>query len=118
MKYPKHLFLTYGSYESYWWTREDGLSHYSNCTPRDRAEVLQFSFAALQSPPLNDKNKANVFELTLTFLGIFVCVYSKFFIFRFRKHSKDAVMRDPMWYLKIVRSTFIAVMPLWHWLLL
>lgn len=76
MKYPKHLFLTYGSYESYWWTREDGLSHHSNCTPRDIAEVLQFSFAALQSPPPNDINKANVFELTVTFLRIFdMCIY-------------------------------------------
>ena len=45
MKYPKHLFLTYGSYEPQWWSIEDSLD--DQCNPKDRAEVLQFSLAAL-----------------------------------------------------------------------
>lgn len=52
MKYPKHLFLTFGSYESQWWTREDRFTEKLNCTARDRAEVLQFSFAASHHPSL------------------------------------------------------------------
>ena len=48
MRYPKHLFLTYGTYESQWWTLENdgsvegGLS----CNAEDRAKVLEFSLAA------------------------------------------------------------------------
>ena len=49
MKYPKHLFLTYGSYESQWWSREDSVEDL--CSPVDRAKVLEFSLAALHYPP-------------------------------------------------------------------
>ena len=48
LKYPRHLFLTYGSYESQWWSVED--SSDDQCSPNDRAEVLQFSLAALHYP--------------------------------------------------------------------
>ena len=49
MKYPKHIYLTYGTYESQWWTIEDETFHDVglNCSPEDRAEVLEFSLAAL-----------------------------------------------------------------------
>ena len=45
MRYPKHLFLTYGSYQPHWWTIEDKEEEL-NCSVEDRAEVLQFSLAA------------------------------------------------------------------------
>lgn len=52
MKYPKYLFLTYGSYESQWWTMDDDQTDLMECTPSDRADVLQFSLAALHFPSL------------------------------------------------------------------
>ena len=48
LKYPRHLFLTYGSYESQWWLVDD--KYEDQCSPKDRAEVLQFSLAALHYP--------------------------------------------------------------------
>ena len=60
MKYPKYLFLTYGSYESQWWTLEDD-EKLDDCSPKDRAEVLQFSLAALHYPPLR-RNVTYVIE--------------------------------------------------------
>ena len=50
MRYPKHLFLTYGTYESQWWAVEDNRSYVEeefNCSAEDRATVLEFSLAAL-----------------------------------------------------------------------
>ena len=47
MKYPKHLFLTYGTYESQWWIPPDDEDVHHLCTPEDRARVLEYSFAAL-----------------------------------------------------------------------
>ena len=50
MRYPKHLFLTYGTYESQWWAVEDDKSFVEeelNCSAEDRATVLEFSLAAL-----------------------------------------------------------------------
>jgi hypothetical protein len=50
MRYPKHLFLTYGTYESQWWAVEDDESFIKeelNCSAEDRAKVLEFSLAAL-----------------------------------------------------------------------
>ena len=50
MRYPKHLFLTYGTYESQWWAVEDYKSFVEeelNCSAEDRAKVLDFSLAAL-----------------------------------------------------------------------
>ena len=51
MKYPKYIYLMYGTYESQWWTIEDevltGLDLELNCSPEDRVEVLEFSLAAL-----------------------------------------------------------------------
>ena len=52
-RYPKHLFLTYGSYEFQWWTVEDQnfvAEEELDCTAEDRAKVLEFSFAALHFP--------------------------------------------------------------------
>lgn len=48
MRYPKHLFLTYGTYESQWWTLEnDGsVEGELRCNAEDRAKVLEFSLAA------------------------------------------------------------------------
>lgn len=43
MKYPKYVFLTYGSYsDSQWWTKEE-----VQCSPEDIAEALLFSLAVL-----------------------------------------------------------------------
>ncbi len=50
MRYPKHLFLTYGTYESHWWAVEDNenfVDEELNCSAEDRAKVLEFSLAAL-----------------------------------------------------------------------
>ena len=50
MRYPKHLFLIYGTYESQWWAVEDDKSFVEeelNCNAEDRATVLEFSLAAL-----------------------------------------------------------------------
>ena len=54
LKYPKHLFLTYGSYESHWWATNDSQVE---CTPTEMAEVLQFSLAALHFPSLSDNTE-------------------------------------------------------------
>lgn len=43
MKYPKYLFITYGTYETQWWRVED----VETCTAEQRAIGLQFSLAAL-----------------------------------------------------------------------
>ena len=50
MKYPQYVFLTYGTYESQWWTMEDEAltDDERKCSPEERAEVLEFSLAALQ----------------------------------------------------------------------
>ena len=47
MKYPKYLFLTYGSYESKWWIPPLDEDVYHQCTPEQRAEVLLYSLAVL-----------------------------------------------------------------------
>lgn len=54
MQYPKHLFFTYGSYESQWWTVKDHVLRegQTKCTPEERAGVLEFSLAALHFPSL------------------------------------------------------------------
>ena len=44
MKYPKYVFLTYGTYESQWWVKQSGDMDYE-CSSEDVAEVLQFSLA-------------------------------------------------------------------------
>ena len=57
-KYPKYLFLTYGSYESHWWATNDSQI---KCTPMEMAKVLQFSLAALHFPsPSDEMESANV----------------------------------------------------------
>ena len=55
MKYPRHLFLTYGTYESQWWSTKDDT--WDHCSPEQRAEVLQFSFAALHYPPSTESSQ-------------------------------------------------------------
>ena len=49
MKYPQYVFLTYGTYESQWWTMEDEAiaDDELKCSPEERAEVLEFSLASL-----------------------------------------------------------------------
>ena len=54
-RYPKHVFLTYGNYEAQWWSiRDDNTeeedSSVTGCSPKERAEVLQYSLAALHYP--------------------------------------------------------------------
>ena len=56
MKYPKHLFLTYGTYESQWWIPPDDEDVHHLCTPEDRARVLKNSFAALHFNFLKEDN--------------------------------------------------------------
>ena len=43
IKYPRYVFLTYGSYESQWWATQ----YNDECSLEDIAEVLQFSLAVL-----------------------------------------------------------------------
>ena len=56
MKYPRYLFLTYGTYKPLWWTTQGGDGEddpiIMGCSPEDRAEVLEFSLAALHFPSL------------------------------------------------------------------
>ena len=59
MKYPQYLFLTYGSYESQWWAAQ--MDEEVNCNPQDRAEVLQFSLAALHFPSFSSMNASAIF---------------------------------------------------------
>ena len=49
MKYPQYVFLTYGTYETQWWTiNDEALTDYElKCSPEERAETLEFSLAAL-----------------------------------------------------------------------
>ena len=58
MRYPKHLFLTYGTYESQWWTIEDDRSVEGElvCSAEDRASVLEFSLAASHYPSSRTAN--------------------------------------------------------------
>jgi hypothetical protein len=58
MKYPQYLFLIYGSYESQWWASK--MDEKVNCRPQDRAEVLQFSFAALHFPSFSSVNASTI----------------------------------------------------------
>lgn len=51
-KYPKYLFLTYGSHEMYWWATNDNRI---KCAPKEMAEALQYSLAALHFPSLPDE---------------------------------------------------------------
>lgn len=60
MKYPQYLFLTYGSYESQWWASQ--MDEPINCSPEDRAEVLQFSFAALHFPSFFSANASAIID--------------------------------------------------------
>ena len=46
IKYPKYLFVTYGTYETQWWSVED-VETPLQCTAEQRAMVLQFSLVAL-----------------------------------------------------------------------
>ena len=43
LKYPKHVFITYGSYDTQWWTAQTD----DSCSAEDRAEVLLYSLAVL-----------------------------------------------------------------------
>lgn len=51
-RYPRHLFLTYGNYEAQWWsTQDENREDVSvRCSSEERAEVLQYSLAALHFP--------------------------------------------------------------------
>ena len=64
MKYPKNLFITYCLYESQWWAaeadNEGDVPDLMKCRPEDRAEVLQYSFAALHFPSLSTENVSHI----------------------------------------------------------
>lgn len=45
MRYPKYTFLTYGFYESEWWTKETTADE--QCGSDDIAMVLQYSLAVV-----------------------------------------------------------------------
>lgn len=53
-KYPRHVFLTYGNYEAQWWSIQDDYTEEDGsvieCSPEERAEILQYSLAALHYP--------------------------------------------------------------------
>jgi hypothetical protein len=44
MRYPKYVFLTYGTYEPQWWISQGNHSE-DECTPEDLAHTLQYSLA-------------------------------------------------------------------------
>ena len=65
MKYPKYLFITYCLYESQWWateTDDEGVPDLMKCRPEDRAEVLQYSFAALHFPSFSTENVSQLID--------------------------------------------------------
>ena len=67
MKYPKHLFLTYGSYGSEWWSVEDDITSHNQikCSPEDRAEVLEYSLAALHFPSLTSSDLSSSYRVSI-----------------------------------------------------
>lgn len=66
MKYPKNLFITYCLYESQWWaaeTDDEGdIPDLMKCRPENRAEVLQYSFAALHFPSFSTENMSHIID--------------------------------------------------------
>lgn len=51
MRYPKYVFLTYGTYDPLWWTlSEEVAGTSSECTRENIAEVLEYQLAALHYP--------------------------------------------------------------------
>lgn len=65
MKYPKYVFLMYGTYEPQWWTMENEAS--VGCSVQERAEVLEFSLAAAHFPSaslheINGSENVKVFQ--------------------------------------------------------
>ena len=65
MKYPKYLFITYCLYESQWWateTDDEDVPDMMKCRPEDRADVLQYSFAALHFPSFSTENVSHVLD--------------------------------------------------------
>ncbi len=67
MKYPKNVFITYCLYESQWWaveTDDEGVPDLMKCRQEDRAEVLQYSFAALHFPSFStvSENASHVID--------------------------------------------------------
>ena len=53
LRYPRHLFLTYGWYDQNWWLVED---QNLSCTAQERESVLGRSFAFLQFDFLDGRN--------------------------------------------------------------
>lgn len=77
MKYPKNLFITYCLYESQWWaveTDDEGVPDLMKCRSEDRAEVLQYSFAALHFPSFSTENVSRLIDEDS---GL-VCYYNKY----------------------------------------
>ena len=54
LRYPKYVFLTYGSYEYQWWTKQD---NDDQCSGDDLARVLRFSLAVLHYHEIPRKNE-------------------------------------------------------------
>lgn len=53
IRYPKYVFLTYGTYETYWWsTYSDSIE----CSPEDIADVLKYSLAATHFNVLSNES--------------------------------------------------------------
>ena len=73
LKYPKHLFIMYGSYETNWWaTKEDALV--LDCSPEDRAEVLTYSLAALHYAHLFENYSIESCQRTVCIRDYFLMV--------------------------------------------
>lgn len=66
MKYPKNVFITYCLYESQWWAAETDIEavtdHSMKCSPEDRAQVLEYSFAALHFPSFSTDNVSHIID--------------------------------------------------------
>ena len=57
MRYPKHVFLTYGTYEPQWWVSQSDHTD-DGCSSDDIAYTLQFSLAVSH---FNTSTRDNIF---------------------------------------------------------
>ena len=76
IKYPKYVFLTYGSYQSQWWSSDEVSDE---CSPEEIAEVLHFSLAALYFPsPLTHAIDVGIVKTSSKYLILMVSLYRTF----------------------------------------
>lgn len=105
IKYPKYVFLTYGSYESRWWSSDEVSDE---CSPEEIAEVLQFFLAALYFPSLSthatDAGIVKTSSKYILYLSIII-------IFSLYRTFKWMIIIATSW---LLTSIISAMMPLWY----